>query len=260
MAASFDIWAMLADRGGAGIEDLFVLQVPEGQRLEFKRKSQPDRADLSGDDRRNLGESLSAFSNAEGGVILFGIEDKRGDDGLDYAEKSQPLQHYQAFAGKVSSLIPEYLSPPNRNIEVMPIALSGGGGVVAIRVGASDLRPHMSTAPGHCKYFPRVQASNQPMVDFQVRDMQRVNTTPRLMLGYELRPGPLLGDKHESQLVLTLINEGRVSAYQPYVIVRKATTLHVVGRIGDQFEEIQIAGDTAARAFQGAGRLAVHPG
>jgi hypothetical protein len=75
---------------GAGIEDLFTLQIPEGQRLEFKRKSDPDRADLNADDKKSLGESLSAFSNAEGGVILFGIEDKRGTDGLDYAKNAQP--------------------------------------------------------------------------------------------------------------------------------------------------------------------------
>jgi len=45
--------------------------VPEGQRLEFKRKSNPDRPDLNADDRKNLGESLSAFSNAEDGVVLW---------------------------------------------------------------------------------------------------------------------------------------------------------------------------------------------
>jgi hypothetical protein len=259
MAGSIDIWAMLSHRGAAGIDDLVLLQIPEGQRLEFKRKSQPDRADLSNDDRKNLGESLSALSNAEGGVILFGVEDERGSDGLDYAKGAQPLQHHEAFAAKVKVLIPEYLSPPNLDIDVMPIALNGGGGVVAIRVGASDHRPHMSMAPSHCKYFLRVQATNQPMVDFQIRDMLRVNTTPRLALGYQLRPGAVSGDTHKSHLVLTLVNTGRVSSHQPYIVVRKGTTLHPVGPGSSQFEQFPLADDTE-RGFQGSGRLALHPG
>jgi predicted HTH transcriptional regulator len=87
--------------------------VPEGQRLEFKRKSNPDRPDLNADDRKNLGESLSAFSNAEDGVVLWGIMDERGADGLDYAKEPQPLVDPQLIAGKFASLVAEYLSPPN---------------------------------------------------------------------------------------------------------------------------------------------------
>jgi hypothetical protein len=256
-----DIWKSLIDRGEAAIDELLGQQVPEGQQLEFKQKRNPERPDLSIDDKKGLGESLSALSNAVGGVILFGIVGERGEDGLDYAKEAKPLVHPDAFAAKILSLIPEYLSPPNPDIDVRMIPLSGarGGGVVAVRVGASDGRPHMSLAPDHRKYFLRVQASNQTMVDFQIRDMLRVNTAPRVALGYQLKPGAIAGDNHESQLVLTLLNNGRVSAYQPYVIVRKGTTLYTIGTASKQFEEFPLA-DGAESGVQGTGRLALHPG
>lgn len=184
-------WDDLVARGEAALEELIRQQMPEGQRLEFKRKSNPERADLNSDDRKNLGESLSAFSNSGGGIVLWGVVDERGADGLDYAKGYQPLAELELVAGKLASLVPEYLSPPNPNVEVLSIPLKAtpNTGVVAIRIGASDLRPHMSTAPDHRGYYQRVQSVNQPMVDFQVRDMLRVNTTPRLVLGYHAHSG-----------------------------------------------------------------------
>jgi hypothetical protein len=62
-----------------------------GRWVEFKRKSNPQRPDLNADDRKNLVESLPALSNAEGGVVLWGIINERGPDGLDYAKEAQPL-------------------------------------------------------------------------------------------------------------------------------------------------------------------------
>jgi len=254
-----EFWKDLVARGEAAIEQLFRQQVPEGQRLECKRKSNPERPDLNADDRKNLGESLSALSNAEGGVVLWGIVDERGPDGLDYAKEAQPLVDAQLIAGKFATLTPEYLSPPNPDIEVVsiPFRAAPSSSVVAVRVGASDMRPHMSLAPDHRKYFLRVQSVNQPMVDFQVRDMLRVNTTPRLVLGYQLRPGAISGGNHESQFVLTLVNAGRVSASQPYVVVREGTSLHVVGPASKQFEEFKLSRQQE-RGFQG--RLGLHPG
>lgn len=253
------LWDDLVARGEAALEELIRQQVPEGQRLEFKRKSNPERTDLNSDDRKNLGESLSALSNSGGGIVLWGIVDERGADGLDYAKGYQPLAELQLVAGKITSLVPEYLSPPNPDVEVVaiPFEAAPNTGIVAIRVGASEHRPHMSMAPDHRKYYLRVQSVNQPMVDFQVRDMLRVNTTPRLVLGYQLRPGAISGAGHESQLVLTLINDGRVSASQPYIVVRGGTSVHVTGAGSKQFEEFQLSRQHE-RGFQG--RLGLHPG
>ena len=131
-----DLWEDLIRHGWQAVVDLCANAAEEGQILEFKRKQDPKTVDLTRDDRKSLGESLSAFSNATGGVIIFGIEDKKGEDGIDRAEKSQPLHHAVAFANKLKSLIPEYISPPHSGIEVRPVLIDdrSKAGIVAIHV------------------------------------------------------------------------------------------------------------------------------
>jgi hypothetical protein len=260
-----DYWDDILARGEQAIRDLCAAQAPEGQRLEFKRKASPDRLGLSDDDKRNLGESLSAMSNAEGGLILFGIEDEKVD-GVDHAKSPALISSVESFARSIRALISGYLSPPNLAMEVIaiPFAQQSGAGVAAVRVGLSDSRPHMSLAKGHHTYFLRVDAANIPMVDFQIRDMLRVTTAPRLMVGYQLISGGV--EKRgedvtilESQFVLTLKNEGRVSAKQPYILVRPGTNLHLVGGGSTHFERLPNA-NNGCFLVQGTSHLVIHPG
>lgn len=256
------LWRELSERGWAAVKRMCADGDEEGQTLEFKSKERSETSELSTSDKKNLGESLSAFSNATGGVILFGLEDKKDEFEIDHAEKPQPLSDATAFASKVKSLIPEILSPPHSDIEVIAILKEGSAqeGVVAIRVGPSHLRPHMSMATTHQKYFVRAGASNRPMVDFQVRDMIRVQRTPRLMLSYQLRQGAVAGAVHHSTLVFTLTNAGSVSARQAYLLVKDGTPLHSRGPVKPHFEDIDVVGSAYKAGVQAISGFSIHPG
>jgi hypothetical protein len=255
-----DLWTELTERGQAAVQELCTTKAEEGQRLEFKRKTSPEREGLTDDDKRGLGETLSAMSNAEGGILLFGMASEKGRGGNDSAKMPQPIANVAALAGKIKTLVSEFLSPPNPDVEILPVCCNtDGSGLVAIRIGQSDFRPHMSMAPSHQKYFLRTQSSNRPMVDFQIRDMLRINTAPRLALGYQLVPGMLIGDIHQASLVLTLINNGRMSANQPYLIVHPGTTLHPTGPASEIFRPFPLS-DRHSKGFQGSDRFAIHPG
>ena len=80
------------------------------------------------------------MSNAEGGVVIFGIVDEK-IDGIDYARDVEPIDDVASFGRAIKSLIPNYLSPPNPTIEVKPISFAkmDGAGVVVIRVGRSTI-------------------------------------------------------------------------------------------------------------------------
>lgn len=256
-----DLWERLKADGEATLRSLCAQQFAEGQRLEYKRKSGLKDEGLSRDDRRGLGESLSAMSNAEGGILLFGVIDEGQKDGADIAKEIESIPNLTSFRNCLESLATVYLSPPNIDLEFLPIQIGGDSdeGVVAIRIGQSDSRPHMSLAPTHQKYFLRVLASNQPMLDFQIRDMLRIKTSPVIKVGYQLRPGSVTGDIHQSSLVLTLTNEGSVSARKAYVVVRRRTGLHPTGPGSDSFKEFQLA-DVSSRGFQAGSESPLHPG
>ncbi|SFV32947.1 Putative DNA-binding domain-containing protein [Hyphomicrobium facile] len=234
------------------------------KRSNSRGRRDPENAEATRDDRKSLGESLSALSNAVGGVLIFGIEDKKGESDIDRADKPQPLNDAVSFASKIKSIVPEILSPPHGGIKVMAILQAEGSnsGVVAIQVPESKFRPHMSMAPGHQKYFQRAGASNRVMVDFQVRDMIRVQRSPRLSLGYILRPGGIAGSsdgaEHLSSLFLTLGNDGTVSAKQAYLLVRPETSLIPVHGASMQFDAIDAASNCKIGVQAGSG-FAIHP-
>jgi len=260
-----ELWDTILREGWAEIVSLCANAAEEGQMLEFKRKEKSETNELTRDDRKSLGESLSALSNATGGVLLFGILDKKDDQGIDRADKPQPLDDAEAIANKIKTLVPEILSPPHSNIEVISVCEGAGSnrGIVAIRVGESNFRPHMSMAPDHKRYFVRAGASNRIMVDFQVRDMLRVQRSPMLRVGYQLRSGASTGlaggTRYFSKLVLTLCNSGPVSAKQPYLLIREEPPLQILAVPSAQFETIDTSG-IARYGVQATGTFTLHPG
>lgn len=258
-----DLWLELTETGYSAVERLLSLNASEGLRLEFKRKVSPANLGLADDDKRGLGESLSGMSNATGGVILFGIIDRKGADGLDIAHEAQHLTEVRTLSNRIEAYVRDVLSPPNPNVTVMPIERPGStDGIVAIHVSASEDRPHMSMAPKHTRYYQRALDCNLPMLDYQVRDMLCIRSSPRLLVGYLLRSGVTVGNSlgkiHKSILALTLTNAGRVSAKQPYILVRSESSLRPSGPVANYYSEIATT-RSGARSFQGGNQITLHP-
>jgi predicted HTH transcriptional regulator len=129
------------------LERLIVDAVLESQHLEFKQKNNPDVFKPNDDDRRNFGKALSGFINATRGILIWGITTKKTAHDEAVPDALAPIAHADKFAQILESLVPNYLSPPNRDIEVrhIPSQRIGNKGFVVVRVGASVHRPHMST-------------------------------------------------------------------------------------------------------------------
>lgn len=62
-------------------EALVAEKREESTRLEFKRKSAPNQVELQRDDKKLLGEVISGFANASGGVLILGIDTEKVDGG-----------------------------------------------------------------------------------------------------------------------------------------------------------------------------------
>jgi hypothetical protein len=94
----------------------FVSEKPEENlHLEFKKKSEPTREEWGKDDLKNFGEILSGFSNAEGGILIWGIHTEKVDS-VDVAIEVRPMANLSALHGKLKSLISSNLSPQNEFI------------------------------------------------------------------------------------------------------------------------------------------------
>lgn len=206
------------DLQGLSFQDFIALvdsKVEETSTLEFKRKPSPD-VELQKADKTLLGEAISGFANATGGNLVVGIATEKRD-GIDCASKLIEIDHVQAVANRYRSYLPNCTSPPVEGVTVRAVKSSGDRGIMVIHVPKGQARPHMSRAPGHHTYYRRVIDAFPPMEAYEVEEMMRLKTAPKLTLVSELRHSGSTGGNRQFDLVFGLANFSRVTAKFPYV-------------------------------------------
>ncbi len=190
----------------------------ESLHLDFKQKTHPEKLDLTNEDRKALGEALSGFANADGGMLVIGVKTAR-EGGVEFASEEQPISGIKAVSDKYRSLISEYLSPRMDDIDVISIDRGDDSGFVAIYVPQGSRRPYMSMAPSHQKYFRRVNDSFFPMAHYEIEDQFRQRSSPDLNLFWIFKGAGSLGKNRQIDLFFGLDNISSISARFPYIHV-----------------------------------------
>lgn len=153
------------------IANLCSQRVPESLTLEFKRKEDASQISVSRTDRKNISKSISAFANAEGGTLIYGVE-SNSEEGLDVAVGTQAISQIESFRSQFVAVCAENINPPVRDlaIDVIDAGLGDGAGFLTCEVPRSHLRPHMSTAAGENRYYRRSFTGDLPMTPGEIRD------------------------------------------------------------------------------------------
>lgn len=142
----------------AHIQVLVDEGVRERSDLDFKEKL-PDRSDKGRDD---FISDVCAFANARGGDILYGIQDKRDDNG-------KPLGVAGAVVGlarinpdhEMASLLQvlqQNTQPKISGIDWVSVEGAADGPVIVLRVPRSFSSPHMNTFKGRQRFHVRTGA------------------------------------------------------------------------------------------------------
>lgn len=136
--------------------------VRETARLDYKL-GLPGNADK---DKREFLRDVSAFANAEGGDLLFGIREVDGVAtevvGLDPGGIDDAIQKFTSRAR--DSINPRVLRLRMRGVE-----LTSGRWVLHIRVNRSLDAPHMVTFKGMNQFWTRNPAGKHPMSTAEVK-------------------------------------------------------------------------------------------
>lgn len=197
----------------ADLQGLVENGIPEGRQLEFKR----DR--YAGNDaaKKEFAADVSAFANAQGGILLVGVEEKNGiASGIAGVEVSDS----DAFVRGISDFVRSSIEPQILDLRVRWIPLESGRGVLMIRVGRSWNAPHRVTVAGDSKFFMRDENGKHPMSVSELRSAfifaseveERIRRfrTERLTV-IEENEGPLAIDKSNPTLVLHLVPQAAFS-------------------------------------------------
>lgn len=81
-----------------------------------------------------MGAALSALANSAGGLLIWGIEAKRGADDVDAAQRKVPIPQLSKFRTDVTRAVADLLMPRHDGIDIEAIDDPGeaGAGYLAI--------------------------------------------------------------------------------------------------------------------------------
>lgn len=172
------------------VESLIALGIPESLHLDYKRSP-----GLLARNVLALTKDVTALANAAGGVILFGVAETDGrPTGMDAGVPTEGR-----LIEWIDEILGQHVSPRIDGVELIAIPRDSQRMLVAVSVPRSSRAPHQAQDN---KYYKRSNNRNEPMEDYEVRDVMaralsisplvRVDLEVRGFLGYLVvhNPGP----------------------------------------------------------------------
>jgi hypothetical protein len=167
-------------------------------------------------------KALGAFSNNEGGVILWGIEAKKLD-GVDAAHAVEPVEDVEKLVTNLMELFRFSTDPPLSGVEITPIPMAKGRkeGFVVCFIPEGALKPYRSEQ-AEKRFFLRMgDSSKEPTVAI-LRQLFYPKINQRLKVALNLGKG----EGNMDVMHLAVENAGSQSVLDLYLDVRcKQTNL-----------------------------------
>ena len=146
----------------AALQSLVDNQVRESLTLDFK-ETLPDKSDKG---KREFLKDVTAFSNAEGGDLLFGVEE---DDGVASDLPGVAPASLDTEVQRLASLLRDGVDLRLHGVNIQAVSLSSGTNVLHVRVPRSLEAPHMVRLGRHRQFYTRNPSGNHPMSTTEIR-------------------------------------------------------------------------------------------
>lgn len=158
------------------IQQLVRDKVREDVSLDYKESHSLDFRSSDGQKHKNdFLEDVSAFANAGGGTLIYGVVETKARSGLP-ERLDDGIDTFEISIQSLEQIIYSNLQPPFGDVTIQLVELKPGRSLVVIDVAQSTaLAPHQ--APNR-KYYQRVGNKNEPMADYQIRDVMRRGSVP----------------------------------------------------------------------------------
>lgn len=203
----------------------------EDLHLEFK--TLPNGMDR--DARKVFAKAFSGFSNSDGGVVVWGVDARQDEAGVDAACETAPVTDVQAVQSRMQTLTGEATSPIVDGIEHKVVADGqGDDGYIITLVPASSSGPHMAKL-GEDRYYKRSGSGFYRMEHFDLEDVFGRRPKPIVALhaqphAHITRPG-VRERTYSFRVILGIKNSGRGVAKYPSLSL-SLTTPYRLSRFG----------------------------
>jgi len=187
---------------------------PENLYLDCKIWPQKDE-----EAQRVLAKALCGFANADGGVIVIGLEARAGGSkyDADVIQRAVPVSDAISVKSRVEGLVGDLVEPRLQGVLVAVVSDTPGSksGFVLVAVPPTEGSPCRSRKQR--EFYQRITAGTYPMEYFQIADMFGKRHRPQLHLWLEAGRHRLDGQVYERELTLGIENRGRAVARFPSV-------------------------------------------
>lgn len=186
------------------IQALFGVE-PESVSLEFKNGAKLDgRSDEA---RTDLVTDVTAFANAGGGTVIYGVAEERRD-GRSFASNFAPVTDLKVTQDWIREVIVSNTDPVMRGFSINTVQHEKGV-IFVVTVEEGDTAYQNKRT---CLYYGRADASAKPMYGFAIRDVMNRRTGARLRV--QIDSINRAGEQEAPQyaIVPNLINEGMFTA------------------------------------------------
>lgn len=254
-----ELFDRLLAEGEAGIDRLVAEATQESVTLDFKEARGAGTGTLANEDRKTFAKALSAFANSAGGLLVFGVEARKGVDDVDCAQTVKPISNIARFKSEATTASGQLFQPRHDGIvvEAIPSQRQPGAGYLLVQVERSERRPHRSEAAGQKQYFKRAGDSSFEMEHYDVEDAFRRISAPDLVLEMRKSDYSKSGFHVFTDLIFELRNASLISARFPYI--------HLVNMVGIQQQRDDFAWISKGQAdgwltWSGLSEAIIHPG
>jgi hypothetical protein len=237
--------------------------IQEAVDLDFKNKSDPSNGVIDKKDREILAQTLTAFANSMGGLLVFGIDCRSQANGPDQAQAINPIRGTKRFLSDVSTNIPNLAMPrlEDVTVDIVENPANPDVGVLLISVGRSERRPHRSEAAGDKRYYKRSGSNTLPMEHFDIEDAFHRISVAKLEIGkLACRTGGGVGDIEQNLVSISLANASSMSARFPYLNIKSLTGGTVWDGGLDGNGNFPLRPSNGRRTFAGDANSIIHPG
>lgn len=199
-----------------GIKALVARQEAEQFFIDFKRTEYEDYSDkrsIGNSDRKNLAKALSGFSNSEGGVLVWGIDEKIKDS----EKQLKPIKEYKHFSTLLNKEFGTLILPANtkaRNIEIEDDGRNSG--YVVTVIPKSNNAPHEYIKEN--RFYMRAGESFKPVPYSVLAGMFGKRPSPEMILTFMTNNDLEVDDNIISfSFGAMLVNQGLGVAYDIFI-------------------------------------------
>lgn len=232
--------------------------------IEFKTVNHPVyNEDNKTYDKKNFSTCLSGFANSNGGIVIWGIKANKDSNGVDCANELKPIKQLTKLLNMFNSLEGQAVTPTIRGVKHKKIDYGDDIGFIVTYVPESDSSPHMANyADNH--YYKRNGDSFRRAEHFDIMDMLSRRKQPRLKLEYKnIKKGPIRGTNWRFEFVISLTNEGKVTAKFPYLAFNISDPFYreTYGVDGMGFTGLKPTSDNFnyKHCYRGGSEIVIHP-